>query len=58
MNDFENVINDLKMLKDKARLVYCYSIEGKNILISYYNDFTKIVQNAIDLLEEYNNDRG
>lgn len=56
MNDFEKVINDLKMLKGKARWVYCYSIEGTNILISY-NDFTKIVQNAIDLLEEYN-DRG
>lgn len=57
MNDFEEVINDLKMLKDKAHWVHCYSTEGTNILISY-NDFTKIVQNAIDLLEEYNNDRG
>jgi len=57
MNDFEKVINDLKMLKNKARWVYCYSIEGTNIFISY-DDFTEIVQNAIDLLEEYNNDRG
>lgn len=57
MNDFEEVINDLNMLKDKSRWVYYYSTEGTHISISH-NDFTKIVQNAIDLLEEYNNDRG
>lgn len=51
MNDFEVAINNLKMLLDRL------------IRIDYYNfdnqlDATEIIQNAIDVMEEYNNDRG
>lgn len=57
MNDFEKVINDLKRLKDESHRGYCWNVSVTNVFISY-DDYIEMVQNAIDLLEEYNNDRG
>lgn len=55
MNDFEKVIKDLKMLKDNAHEFYSRNISDYSIP---YTILMKILQNAIDLLKEYNNDRG
>ena len=54
MNDFEEVINDLKMLKDNAHEFYSRNISDYSIS---YTRLMKILQNALYLLEEYNNDR-
>ena len=52
MNDFEKVINDLKMLLDRLIRIDYYNFENSEL------SGIEIIQNAIDLLEEYNNDRG
>lgn len=52
MNDFEKVLNDLKMLWDNLIEIDHYEFENSDL--SAY----EIIQNAIDLLEEYNDDRG
>lgn len=51
MNDFEQVLNDLKMLMDNLIRIDNYKLDSE---LSGF----EIIQNAIDLLEEYNNDRG
>ena len=55
MNDFDPVIKDLEMLKDNAHKFYSLCISDYPVS---YARLMKILQDAIDLLEEYNNDRG
>ena len=52
MNDFEEVLNDLKMLMENVIEIDHYDFENSEL------SAFEIIQNAIDLLEEYNNDRG
>lgn len=52
MNDFEKVINDLKMLLDRLIRIDYYNFDNSEL------SGIEIIQNALDLLEEYNNDRG
>lgn len=52
MNDFEKVINDLKMLMDRLIRIDYYNFDNSEL------SGIEIIQNALDLLEEYNNDRG
>lgn len=52
MNDYEKVINDLKMLLDRLIRIDYYNFDNSKL------SGIEIIQNALDLLEEYNNDRG
>ncbi|MBR0340659.1 MAG: hypothetical protein IJH64_00120 [Oscillospiraceae bacterium] len=52
MNDFEKVINDLKMLLDRLIRIDYYNFDNSEL------SGIEIIKNALDLLEEYNNDRG
>lgn len=52
MNDCEKVINDLKMLLDRLIRIDYYNFDNSEL------SGIEIIQNALDLLEEYNNDRG
>lgn len=52
MNDFEEVINNLKMLLDRLIRIDYYNFDNSDL------SGIEIIQNALDLLEEYNNDRG
>ena len=52
MNDFEEVLNDLKMLWENLIDITHHDFENSE------KSALEIIQNTIDLLEEYNNDRG
>lgn len=52
MNDCEKVINDLNMLLDRLIRIDYYNFDNSEL------SGIEIIQNALDLLEEYNNDRG